>query len=80
MAMLKACKAFGVNVVGFEHDSLEIILRMEQSRAVQLQQQKSCPATPKKIRKKGEIELKTLTWGLSDSSDRGRSQPKSFEC
>lgn len=40
IALGKACKAFGVNAMGFEHEILGIILRMEQKKQLQLQQQK----------------------------------------
>ncbi|KAH0653048.1 hypothetical protein KY289_030726 [Solanum tuberosum] len=35
-AMMKACKALGVNVTGFEHEILDIILRMEERRKLQV--------------------------------------------
>lgn len=30
--MVKACKAFGVNAIGFEHELLRMIHRMDQKR------------------------------------------------
>lgn len=30
LAMVKSCKAFGVNATGFEHELLDMILRMDQ--------------------------------------------------
>lgn len=61
MAMIKACKAFRVNFMGFEHEIRGVILRMEQKRQLQLQQQKKNSAT-KKGKNKGECELKKLNW------------------
>ncbi|KAK6804198.1 hypothetical protein RDI58_001982 [Solanum bulbocastanum] len=40
LVMVKACKAFGVNVTGFEHELLDMVFRMEQRRQLQLQQKK----------------------------------------
>ena len=37
ITMVKACEAFGVNATGFEHDLLDLVLRMEQRRQKQVQ-------------------------------------------
>lgn len=36
LVMVKACKAFGVNTAGFEHELLDMILRMDQRRQEQV--------------------------------------------
>ncbi|KAG5631499.1 hypothetical protein H5410_003216 [Solanum commersonii] len=56
IVMAKACKAFGVNVNGFEHEILEMILRMEQKRKLQLQQQREKKKDAKISKKKGDGE------------------------
>ncbi|KAH0654347.1 hypothetical protein KY289_032025 [Solanum tuberosum] len=38
LVMVKACKAFGVNAIGFEHELLGMILRMDQRRQDQAKQ------------------------------------------
>lgn len=63
--MVKACKAFGVNATGFEHDLLNIILRMEQRKEVQIQQQESKQKARKKTRNKGLGERKRLACGIN---------------
>nr|XP_009610448.1 uncharacterized protein LOC104104150 [Nicotiana tomentosiformis]XP_016449348.1 PREDICTED: uncharacterized protein LOC107774363 [Nicotiana tabacum] len=73
IALVKACKAFGVNAAGFEHDILGIILRMGERRKAQLllqQQQAKAVASPRKGKNKGEAELKKLAWGLQEGNDR----------
>ncbi|KAK4708772.1 hypothetical protein R3W88_029697 [Solanum pinnatisectum] len=59
--MVKACKAFRVNVTRFEHELLDMVLRMEQRRQLQLQQKQVIQGqdNPKR-KKKGENELKKL--------------------
>lgn len=75
--MVKACKAFGVNVAGFEHELLDMVLRMEQRRQLQLQQKQAIQGqdNPKR-KKKGENELKMLLCDLiqhnGDKRVRGR--------
>jgi len=75
--MVKACKAFGVNVAGFEHKLLDMVLRMEQRRQLQLQQKQAIQGldNPKR-KKKGENELKMLLSDLiqhnGDKRVRGR--------
>lgn len=55
--MVKACKAFGVNATGFEHDLLDLVLRMEQRRQKQVQKlelnQKESGSLKKKTEEKG---------------------------
>ncbi|KAG5572716.1 hypothetical protein H5410_062482, partial [Solanum commersonii] len=53
MVMTKACKAFGVNSVGFEHEILDMILRMEQKRKLQLQKSKGKEQQKKRSKEKG---------------------------
>ncbi|KAH0729983.1 hypothetical protein KY289_001171 [Solanum tuberosum] len=60
IVMVKACKAFGVNVNGFEHEILEMILHMEQKRKLQLQQQREKKKDAKNSKKKGDGEVKIL--------------------
>lgn len=77
MAMLKAFKAFGVNVAGFEHEIMGIILRMEERRRTQLQQQSQTEVESRKGKSKGGTELKKSEWGLHEGSGkkiRGRSK------
>lgn len=83
--MFKACKAFGVNVAGFEHEILDLILRMEHKRQAQQSQQKLKlkSNSARKSRKKGEIELEGLKCGLNydgvAKGDRGRIHKALFE-
>lgn len=61
IALVKSCKAFGVNAAGVEHDILGIILRMEERRKAQLllqQQQAKAVASPKRGRIKGKQNLR----------------------
>ncbi|WMV54869.1 hypothetical protein MTR67_048254 [Solanum verrucosum] len=58
LVMVKACKAFGVNVAVFEHELLDMVLRMEQRRQLQLQQKQAIQGQDNPKRKKGENELK----------------------
>lgn len=64
IAMVKACKAFGVTATVFEHKILEIILRIEKrdgsTAATQQQHQAKAAASPKKGKNKREIELEKL--------------------
>ena len=59
--MVKACKAFGVNATGFEHDLLDLVLRMEQRRQKQVQKlelnQKESGSLKKKQRRRGEEKI-----------------------
>ncbi|KAH0644226.1 hypothetical protein KY284_032110 [Solanum tuberosum] len=57
----KTCKAFGVNVNGFEHEILEMILRMEQKRKLQLQQQQEKQKDAKSSKGKGDGESEDST-------------------
>lgn len=63
--MVKACKAFGVNVAGFEHELLNMVYRLEQQKQLQLQQKQVIQGqdNPKR-KKKGENELKKLLCDL----------------
>lgn len=57
ITMVKACEAFGVNATGFEHDLLDLVLRMEQRRQKQVQKlelnQKESGSLKKKTEEKG---------------------------
>lgn len=73
--MMKARKVLGVNVSGFEHEILDIILRMEEKRKTQILEQGKKSGDSKKGEIKATNELKKLDWGLRDGSgkkDRGR--------
>ena len=73
--MMMACKVLGVNVSGFEHEILDIILRMEEKRKTQILEQGKKSGDAKKGKSKATNELKKLDWGLQDGSgkkDRGR--------
>lgn len=48
LVMGKACKAFGINAVGFEHEILDLILRMDQNRQAQIQKRGPSATTNKK--------------------------------
>ncbi|OIT29589.1 mitotic spindle checkpoint protein mad1 [Nicotiana attenuata] len=65
----KACKAFGVNVRGFENEILGMILRMEQRRQLELELKKQSAAKGKETsRKKGETEAKRLVCSVNYGS------------
>lgn len=75
--MVKACDAFRVNVAGFEHELLDMVLRMEQQRQFQLQQKQAIQGQDNsKKKKKGENELKKLLCDLiyhnGDKRDGGK--------
>lgn len=38
ITIVKACEAFGVNASGSEHELLDVVLRMEHRRRIQIQQ------------------------------------------
>lgn len=63
--MVKACNAFGVNFAGFEHEILDMILRMDRRSQSQRQQQNSITKHAKKGKKKGEIEQNRLKCGIN---------------
>ncbi|WMV40275.1 hypothetical protein MTR67_033660 [Solanum verrucosum] len=74
LTMMKACKALGVNESSFEHEILDIVLRMEEKRKNQIQEQKKVKDS-RKGKNKADAELKKLAWGLQEGSgkkDRGR--------
>ena len=50
--MVKACNAIGVNITGFEHEILDMILRMEHKRQLQLNKQKSKGGSAKSLEEK----------------------------
>lgn len=81
LVMVKACKAFGISVAGFEHELLDMILRMEERRQIQLQQQKATCKKKKKSKDKQRAELDKLICGINydgkNFRDRGRFH-KSF--
>lgn len=69
LVMGKACKAFGINAVGFEHELLGLILRMDQKRQDQMWKKGSAK---KKGKKKGEAEVHNLICGINyDGASRG---------
>lgn len=74
MALLKACKAFGVHTTGFESDIMGLILRMEEKRKIQLQQQANTEAESKKGKSKGVQSFKKLPWGLQEGSSNGKKE------
>lgn len=79
--LIKACKAFGINAIGFEHDILGIILRIEERRKMQLQLHKKSSLSLKKGKSKDEIELNKFEWGLQEGTTRkvrGKSQKAHF--
>ncbi|KAF3681010.1 hypothetical protein FXO37_03084 [Capsicum annuum] len=59
--MFKACKAFGINAVGFEHEILDMVLQMEQKRQSQIEQRKPSSNTRNKGKKKQSSELERLS-------------------
>lgn len=54
LVLFEACKAFGVSIAGFEHEILDIILRIEQERQLWLQQQNSVSSHKEKQEEKGK--------------------------
>lgn len=62
ITMVKACKAFGVNASGFEHELLDIVFRMEQRRRIQIQPQLEKHKSGAKKKNKGEGGMKRLEW------------------
>uniref|UniRef100_M1CHH3 Map3k delta-1 protein kinase n=1 Tax=Solanum tuberosum TaxID=4113 RepID=M1CHH3_SOLTU len=75
LTMMKACKVLEVNESSFEHEILDIVLRMEEKRKNQIQEQKKVKDS-RKGKNKADAELKKLAWGLQEGSgkkDRGRS-------
>ncbi|CAN4081144.1 unnamed protein product [Withania somnifera] len=78
LTMMKACKVLGVNVSGFKHEILDIILRMEEKRKAQILDQGKKFGNSKRGKSKAINELKKLDWDLQEGSgkkDRG-SQTK----
>lgn len=75
--LLKACKAFGINAAGFEHEILGMVLRMEQRRQEQILKQELAIKANKKGKKKQTLELERLKWGMNSdgkkSGDRDRT-------
>ncbi|TMX03341.1 hypothetical protein EJD97_016912 [Solanum chilense] len=69
IVMAEAWKAFGMNANGFEHEILEMILRMEQKRKLQLQQHREKQKDAKNSKKKGDGEVKILI--SSGNYDKG---------
>lgn len=63
--MVKACNAFGVNASGFEHELLDMVLRMEQRRRIQIQQQLEKQKSMAKKNSRGEGEMKRLECGIN---------------
>ena len=50
--MVKACKAFGVDITGFEHEIVDMVLFMEHKRQLQLNKQKSKGGSAKSLEEK----------------------------
>ncbi|KAF3658911.1 hypothetical protein FXO38_12932 [Capsicum annuum] len=65
LTMVKACKAYGVKANGFEHELLDMIIRMEQRRQFQLQQKNCDRNSVKESKNKGEGERKRLICGIN---------------
>ncbi|XP_075083498.1 uncharacterized protein LOC142167239 [Nicotiana tabacum] len=74
MALLKACKAFGVHATGFESDIMGLIFRMEEKRNIKLQQLANTEVESNKRKSKGGSELKKLSWGLQEGSSSGKKE------
>lgn len=51
LIMVKACKTYGVNATGYEHDLLDLILRMELRRQKQIDKQELDQHRPGKEKK-----------------------------
>lgn len=72
----EACKVFGINVKGFEHDIFDMIMRMEQSRQQQLVINKARGGGKKTKKMKGETEVKRLicmvNYDGGEKKNRGR--------
>lgn len=68
--MLRACKVFGINVAGFEHEILNIILRMKQKRQIQKQKQKATIKASSKGKKKQSLEPERLKWGMNYGGEK----------
>lgn len=79
MTLGKACKAFGINSVGFEHELLDLILRMEQKRLEQ-SRKKGTPDSRSKSgksgKRKGQAEIQKLICDINydggNKFERGR--------
>ncbi|WMV31904.1 hypothetical protein MTR67_025289 [Solanum verrucosum] len=74
MVMTKACKAFGVNSVGFEHEIFDMILRMEQKRKLQLQKSKGKEQQKKRSKEKVETVAKKLQCTINYENGEGSSR------
>lgn len=72
----KACKAFEINHAGFEHEIMDLILRMDEKRPAQIQNRNGSSSEKKKGKKKGENEVLNLICGVnyggSSRKERGR--------
>lgn len=80
IAMGKACKAFGVNIAGFEHELLDLILRMEQKRQTQLSKGKSSDSARSRGKRKRKSEVLNLVCSInyerSNKKEGGRQGRK----
>ncbi|WMV47268.1 hypothetical protein MTR67_040653, partial [Solanum verrucosum] len=73
LVMVKACKAFGVNAIGFEHELLGMILRMDQRRQDQAKQRVSSSEGDSKMKKKKGEQFRwcyTGVYGPHTNSER----------
>lgn len=68
----ESLQGFG-DVSGFEHEILDIILRMEERRKIQLQEQKKKAGDSRKGKNKADTELKKLACGLLERSGKKES-------
>ena len=72
--MTTACKAFGVNSVGFEHKIFYMILGMEQKRKLPLQKSKGKEQQKRRSKEKGDIMVKKLPCKISYENGEGSSR------
>lgn len=77
--MLKACKAFGINATGFEHEILGMVLRMEQRRQEQKQHQSSSSKNNAKGKKKQSLELERLKWGMNSDGKQEEAEGRYYK-
>lgn len=79
LVMLKACKVFGINVAGFEHEILGTVLCMEQRRQDQKQHQSSSIKNNAKGKKKQSLELERLKWGMNSDDKKEETGGKYYK-
>lgn len=59
-----------MNVSGFEHEILDIILRMEEKRKSQVREQRKKFGEAKKVKRNETNKITKLDWGLQDGSGK----------